>query len=407
MPLTSPRYVNHGFFSNPGSTTADRLHKKPVFVDVGGNGDCGFRAVAACLIDGFLQRPRAYGELFSKVLASHFNYFPAHRTTLPGLVTPIDRVQQIIKQVRMGDLLQYLAYTLRQIAVTEMCAHPELYRGAFVERNEGTAPETMRKPTSWIDESSIAALAKGLGFPIEVQVAERGKILPMRLRYNDVGVGKPKVVMKLQDGHYTPRVSSVERFNTVRSQPVRELHPVTNSLTPDPSLVDIHAAIAAADERLVLAFEQAYDRLAVMVAVGELNKDDLLAMYVKNMTNSDYLAGRVACINAEHGTQHFFDAIIRVQRGLQKGALPADDNDQYIIDELIHALARAISIGQMSAENVFSQIDNTDKVKQIDEADEALEIDEINEPIEIDEADEAIEIDETDEVLSSSMRQRR
>ena len=356
MPILSQPYVNHGFFSSPEPTAVDTYGLKSSFVDVGGNGDCGFRAVAAGLIDHFLRHPRMNTELLNKILASHFSYFPAHRTTLPGLVTAAERMQQLIKDVRMGELVQAAAYTLRQIAVTEMSTHPELYRGAFVERNEGTTPLDMRMATTWIDESSIAALANALSISIEVQVVERGKTLPMRLRYNDLGAGTPPVVMQLQNGHYTPRVSLVERFTSVNSYCGRTLQPV-NTIADDPDLPEIYAAIAREDKRLVVAFDNAYDRLAVMVAAGELNKDDLLAMYVKGMVASDYLSGRIAHVCIEHGNQHFFDAIIRAQRGVQQESRPAGDNDRFIVDELVHALARAITIGQMSADNIFLPID--------------------------------------------------
>jgi hypothetical protein len=361
MTLLSQRYVNHGFFSSQEPTAVDTYEIKPAFIDVGGNGDCGFRAVAAGLIDNFLQHPRMNADLLNKVLACYFSYFPAHRTTLPGLVTAAERMQQLIKDVRMGDLISAAAYTLRQIAVTEMCTHPERYRGAFVERNEGTTPEDMRKSTTWIDESSIAALANALAISIEVQVVERGKTLPMRLRYNDLGAGTPPVVMQLKNGHYTPRVSLVERFTSVNSQCVRKVQPV-NTVTADPELPEIYATIAREDERLVVAFENAYDRLALMVAAGELSKDDLLAMYVKGMADSDYLSGRITHVCIEHGNQHFFDAIIRAQRGSPQDSSPTSGNDKVIVDELIHALARAFTIGQMSADHVFASIDEKQDV---------------------------------------------
>lgn len=355
--LTNSNNLDFGFFrkSNVGLTHIGLREEVPLIVDVGGTGDCGFRAVAAGLIDQFLEHPRKSPEWLSSVLAKHFVYFPDHRTTLPGLVTAAERMQQMINNVRL-KLIPALAFTLRQIAVTEMCEHPELYRGAFVLQNEGTAPALMRKPTTWIDESSIAALAKALSIPIEVQVVDRLKILPKPLRYHNVGGGAQPIVMRLQDGHYTPRVHHKDFFSSATAIPASVLDPVIEN-SQDPSIDELLAIIDAEDKRMLDAFDSIYDQLAFKVKIGDLSQDDLLTMYVKGMPNSDYLAGRVRCVTQEHGNQQFFDAVSRAQgRVSQNDVVPSGNPNQRIVDELIHAIARAISIGQMS-EAVLSHAD--------------------------------------------------
>jgi hypothetical protein len=359
MALPSPTRYSTGFF--PGAHVESAYQSKPpkksVFVNVGGNGDCGFRSVAAGLIDNFLNHPRANADLLAKVLNEHLNFFPEHKPTLPGLVTASERLKHMIRHVGMGEFLQSLAYTLRQMAVTEMCKHPELYRGAFVDNNEGTKPADMRKANTWINESSIAALSNVLALPIEVQVVTRQKTLPMCLHYNASETGNSPVVMQLQGGHYIPRVTSTELFKPVSSQPVRVIAPATETLAEDRSLAEIHAAIAIEDKRLVDAFEDAHHRLSTMVVAGELSKNDLLKMYVKGMATSDYLAGRVAYVGVEHGNQDFFDAIISTQRGVAQEDLPT--GDQHIMAELVHALARAITIGQMNADDIFAHMEDS------------------------------------------------
>lgn len=366
MALTGPRYTGHSFFSNTPAMAehAEKRSSKPTFVDVGGNGDCGFRAVAAGLIDNFLSHPHVKGEWLNRLLTQHFKYFPEQRTTPAGLWTPAERMQQLLKHVRMGELLQTLAYTLRQMAVTEMCAHPELYRGAFVGQHENTAPADMRQATTWIDESSIAALAHAIDLPIKVRVVESGKTLPMNLCYNEAKKAEnPLIVIKLQQGHYVPRVHASERFKAVKDLPiVRPLNPVIENLPQDPELSEILTHIAAEDKRLVKAFEDTHYRLMTMVAAGELNKEGLLAIYTKNMGNSDYLKGRVAYVTTEHGNQDFFNAIFRSQQSLPQEDAGLSSNEQ-ITAELVHALARAITIGQMNVDEVFAQIDDAQEVR--------------------------------------------
>lgn len=359
MVLQSSVKYSTGFFPAPNrsSVRTSKSHKKPVFVNVGGNGDCGFRSIAAGIIDNFLTHPRANSDLLAKILGQHFNFFPEHKPTLPGLVTATERLTHVIKHVRMGELLPSLAYTLRQMAVTEMCEHPARYRGAFVDNNEGTTPADMRQAATWIDESSIAALANVLALPIEVEVVSRVKTLPMRLRYNESESGNSPVVIQLQGGHYIPQVTSSEMFTPVSSQPARVITPATEKQAEDRSLAEIHAAIAVEDKRLVDTFEETHHRLMTMVIAGELSKQDLLSMYVKGMANSDYLVGRVAYVGVEHGNQHFFDAILNTQRGNAQEAIST--GDEAIMTELVHALARAITIGQMNADELFAHVEDS------------------------------------------------
>ena len=72
------------------------------------------------------------------------------------------------------------------------------------------------------------------------------------------------------------------------------------------------------------------------------------------MNDSDYLQGRVAHVGLEQGNQEFFDAISG-----QSNNQPSIHtmNEPQITLELIHAISRAISIGQMSETAVFALVD--------------------------------------------------
>ena len=337
--MTTPKFFNSNKLQN-------------TFVDVGGNGDCGFRAVAAGLIDHVLTHPHAMpSSLLNTLLEQYVRYYPNKKPTLPGLVTPLERMQQLIKQMRMRELIETLAYALRQLAVDELRAHPEQYPGAFIHMHEGTSPRQMEQATTWIDETSIAALANKLDIPIEVQVYERLKTLPLKRNYN-VDSKNPPVVMKLENAHYMPRLVLAERFSMAYQQPLSLWQSEVE--VDDPSFDDVLAKTIEVDKRIVTTFEETYNKLSVMVSDGELNKEDLLSLYISSMNNSDYLQGRIAHVGLEHGNQDFFDAIYR-----QSGKQPSNGlvNDSSIIPELIHALSRAISIGQMSESAVYTLVD--------------------------------------------------
>ncbi|WP_133128146.1 OTU domain-containing protein [Legionella nagasakiensis] len=350
-----------GFFSHPPVKTAVAATKlQPAFINMGGSGDCGFRAVAAGLIDNFLSGHRFKPDLISKVLKRHKTYFKEHRLDLV-LATPLEELRELTRRVPMAELIQKMAYTLRQMAVDELCANPARYRGAFADKNEHTSPEMMRKPSTWIDESAIAALSNTLGLPIEVRVVEAGKEVPMRLRYNTEATN-PGVVMQLRGEHYIPRVTQKEAFGLVKhkSAPHVEMEEVQS----DPSLSEILAIIAEEDKQLCEEFASLKHRLMTMVAAGELNKADLLKLYVKGMPTSDYLQGRVKCVGTEYGTQHFFEAITQAQKEPEAIVLTEEQYDEAMINELVHALARAISIGDMPEEQVFAQIDDESELRR-------------------------------------------
>lgn len=313
----------------------------------------GARAVAAAFIDVFLTSPRALskGDLLSKVLAEYFTRFSNHRSTALGLKTSAERMQQLIAHVRMVDLVRNFADIFQQMANKEISDHPEFYRGAFVERNGEITPDFINQPTSRIEENRIAALATMLGMKIKVRVVERLKELPMPLQHNSA-VEHPKIVLRLQSGHYTPYLTAKKYFASVHFRPTQG-SPAANQHMAR-SMPEIHEAIDAADKRLIILFEGAYNPLLAMVAAGELNKAHLLIAYIKSLSHSEDLSTRVAYVGVEHGSQAFFDEILTAQVDASK---PKVANQEDTVNELIHTLSRMVSLGQIEEETLFAIIE--------------------------------------------------
>ncbi len=78
------------------------------------------------------------------------------------------------------------------------------------------------------------------------------------------------------------------------------------------------------------------------VEKGGLGKEDLLDIYIKgiNTGKKEYYPG------TELGTQPFFEAIL----GKENNTLFCGSHDEYVTTKLVHAIARAISIGNMSSD---------------------------------------------------------
>lgn len=331
---------------------------KPEFINVGGIGDCGFLTCASGVIDNaFKIRPNQ--ALLRKVLERHNKHYPL--PFFQNMQTPSGYVKDLINSIKnkpesMNKFMHEFADTIRQMTVDELCANPLSYPGAFVGKNEGTSPQEMRKQTTWIDESYIAAASHALQIPIKVKVVADGKEIPARLHYGQEYASHDKIVMQLQNNHYIPQIANpvlLEAFKKQALQPAHPLEPKVESQKADPELSELLKLIEAENTHLLKVFKDSVERLQKRVQLGELSKDNLLTIYIKGMNNSDYLQGRVKYVGIEHGNQNFFNAIENTKRRQAIGGLPNGSHDEQVTKELIHAIARAISIGQLNADDVF------------------------------------------------------
>jgi len=335
--------------------------KTRTLVDLGGQGDCGFRAIAAGIIDNASTHPRMHSELLSKLVSTYaIIIFPNDRMEDEKLATPNDIMKGLIKKSNTSQLVVKLALVLRQIAVDELVAHPVKYRGAFVANHEDTSPEVMRKADTWIDESSIAALAEALTMPIEVQMVEKRKELPMTLYYqaeSEQVVKCPRVVVQNCGNHYMAKVMNPALFqSTVHVSPNIDALQLSDSVDNDPKLADIMQAIAEDDKKISEQFTNVGQRLYAMLEADEITTGSLLDLYITGMPTSDYLKGPVHHVGLEYGNTAFFDAL--------DGAIDNhNEHESQITTELVHAIARAISIGHMNEETVFEQLNTSQGTK--------------------------------------------
>ncbi len=326
-------------------------------VDVGGNGDCGFRAVTAGLLDYVRFNSRVNDNVLKKLLRYYFRYYPQHQPE-QAYLTAKERVEILMRNVPLPELINTMAYALRQMAVDTMVAHPGMYRGAFVHEHEETSPSDMRKPLTWIDENALAALANEMDMTISVSVVGQQRELPLRLEYNrteNPSVGKPEIAIQLNKEHYMPKVHHPELFNPITQRQARQMNPA-NVAIADPDMDTILKNIKQHDQQMLDSYHATKKSIQSAVDAGELSKDELMGLYISGMSHSDYLQGRVKQIGLEHGTQDFFQTLETYQNASSAEKQPADHNDR-IVKELIHALARAVSIGQISEDKLFISVE--------------------------------------------------
>ena len=90
-------------------------------------------------------------------------------------------------------------------------------------------------------------------------------------------------------------------------------------------------------------FESVCRELDTLVQLGAenggLSKKDLLGIYVKGISTN----APVHYAGTELGTQYFFEAIL----GKNNHSRTLSNHNEYVMTELIYAIARAVSIGNM------------------------------------------------------------
>jgi hypothetical protein len=351
---SSPGVTKQGFFTNLAvqKPTAAKTYKAAL-VDMGGNGDC-FKALAAGIVDNFLSTNRIKNDFYNLLMVRHLAYFPQHRPTAVGLMTPSERMGQISKRANMAELMQTLAYTLRQIAVDEILANPAKYRAVFAANPAQTSSKTMRNSATWLDRTALAAAANVLGISIEVKIASTGQELPMRVKYNPTG-SNSKVSMQQQGNYFIPYIANRSEFSTVKAKAVRVVEPNAGQVEQH-NLTEIRALIDQDDARVMAEFQNMKRRLEIMLNAGEISQQDLLQIYIAGL--HDTADARNYNLGTEHGTSALFAAVDRRRNGVNTVPMSVESHKQQIAAGLVDAIARNVSFGLMSSAEVFEQIDN-------------------------------------------------
>ena len=366
--------------------------KKKQLVNVGGKGDCGFRALAAGMVDNIDANDRiaratanqglrdANKEFCKKLMDRFLARFPHYKEDVPG--GQWTSVQVLERMRHKQGFIPDLAYALRQDAADEIVAHPEIYCGAFVNYAESehpertiadqqTSPIKMRQLTTWIDESAIAAVAQVFNVPVTVSLTKPNEEVPKLLHYGpdaktSAALQANRVEICLQANHYQPMLADPDAFASVSKQSAFTQKPVPAEVkSHEPSLKEILAKIKATDTKLVADFNEHHARLTALVAEGRLDKELLLKIYIQGLNkpnNSGYLAGRVRHIGLEYGNQDFFERAVR-NAGSDMSLTRSDPNDKLdaiICAEAVHAIARAIATtNDLSPDEVYAEIENS------------------------------------------------
>lgn len=355
--------TSNKFFSS-GTPEVGRI------LDFGGVGDCGFRAVAGSLLFEFSKNHKALSpELLTSIMQQFYRYFDVFNPK--KTLDPNSHLRALLVQENIDSLVYMFAFVLRQMAVDYMLTNPQDFRGAFLQGNdvEGTSPEQMRKIGTYIDESAIAALSRTLNINIEV-AHQRKNSLMNKYTYsgNDTNF---TVRVVLSNQHYTAKVQAndeqINKFRGIRTVFNSTQTKPTTVENNDPKLSVILERIKLHDKKVLHDFNVCKENLLFKVGLNELTKEQLVSMYIKSISSSDYLQGRHIASLKESGNAQFFQTIVNAQEAHNKG-LTIDYLDDSpvdtVVEELVHALARASAIDQVNINKLLDEVDQDTLTKK-------------------------------------------
>ena len=309
-------------------------------VNLGGNGDSGFRSVAAGLIDNFLTHLQLNKIVLNQIVNRHFTYFPAQCSEIAGLKTSSDILKTLLRTLGLPELIQTLAYTLRQIAVDELVKNPQRYLHVFVQKNGAILlPEVMRDPGVKIGGSALDALAKALDVAIEVREIIPGKeLLAPPLRFNDAAenrVTNPIVTIELEQIHYKPRLVEHAYFTSNAYDSYPFIKPFQqNASKTTLTHGEILEAIKKENKRFSADFEASRSCLMAKVSVDGLKKDTLMNLYIENRSMIDWRTRKKNLPGLNYGDEVISHSHRRT-------------HDEEVVASLVCALSRSISLGQL------------------------------------------------------------
>ncbi len=171
-----------GFFGNRIHVYHEpRPREESSFINVGNE---QFHAVAVALIDSLQSTSqRGHDATLKKILERFYQHFPKYVSAQPYL-TLSERMGMLLNSSRKSELVECMAYVLRQLAVDELYTHPLMYREVFDGLSADTPKSYLRDPEVRLPASALNALAQVLGITITLSFKELGKELRKRDVYD-------------------------------------------------------------------------------------------------------------------------------------------------------------------------------------------------------------------------------
>lgn len=303
--------------------------------NVGSYGDHGMKAVAAALLDQCFIHPWLNRELLRLITARHAMYYPASNISFDRNKTPAESLTQAIKKTSLHVLIAQLGETFEQIAVQELNASM-VYLAHDI-------PQTSRK-----NHTRLAALANALQLPIQLQLIDQAHDLPLYIEYQreaENSVSNPLLRIQYCNHLYQPFLHVLKQH----TKPRFEQKTIMGELASDTT------GHQEQRNRLMSKLREHCDTLTRLTHQGHLNQSDLIQLYIRYMSTE--IKANPSYIGTEHGLQSFFEDMAPHQHIVDPALEQPGNHSSALKQELIQALARAITVGQMDMHKVVEHIE--------------------------------------------------
>lgn len=328
------------FFKKPKNWDLPLPAKALTAVDVGGEDDGLYQAIAVALIDDCLSFKNK--ELARKLLTLHANDFKQEQNTTTTLLrTPVEHLDCLLKNPRKrAQFIAELAESLERRATTMVYTKPRENRPAFImDSKEKPLSETkIPLQSEWMTD--VVSLI--LEVPIEVSEVTQNKPIPKKHKPIENLEGRP-IFLRKQDGYYFPRVNEPGYFNSVKEQTLSPLEPKT--VFHHRSREEIRAEIEREDKLWREKFDSTTKWLNPMVEDEELTESNLIPLFEEGINNA--YSSRVL----KYGSQEHFQSL------LPASISPKTGQDNSLAKALAEAIARQVASGHLKSSVVESRLD--------------------------------------------------
>ena len=308
-----------------------------------------FHAVAVALIDS-LQTTRVNDEALKKILKGFSKHFPTYMID-QQFETVFGRMKTLLDRNRKSELVECMAYILRQLTVDELYASPLKYRKIFDDLSKETPKSYLRNPETKLPARALNALAHALGITIILSFKEHREELRMREIYTGGVQSTPfnsSLTIQVQGGeHYFPRVKHERDFAYVGKLPVSPPVP-KNENQQEGTLAEIITLIDQDNNRLLQSYDKWIINISSQIRAGELTYEQLINLY------TTFYPKKPASFSVSELAQSSIQPVM--------ATVPIKQEEQ-VVEWLVSRLADWLSTEQIP-EDLFDQVKELDQAKE-------------------------------------------
>lgn len=330
-----------GFFRAPVNE-AQKQGGGYEYINVGGE---QFHAAAVALIDYLHSDLPASDATLKKILGSFYHYFPQYISN-DAYLTPKERMGRLLSNSRKSELVECMAYVVRQLTVDELYADylNLAYRDVFAPLSADTPKSHLRDMETPLPPCALNALEQSLQIPIALSWVQSDKVL----RNSGGVVQNERAALVLQDqgdGFYCPGVKRKTDFAYV-GQLAITVKPIVSVKEQEGVMADIVNAIAEENRNLLQEYIKQRNMLLNVIADGELSYEQLRTLYTAFYPMQEHNAAFITQLEPK---THPVDARAPL------------NSEQWNIKSRCGALASWVVAGVVSQDHLFEKIENLER----------------------------------------------